>query len=131
MAGVISAAARCAHVSGPQEVLLSNAPGNKGDGGGKGDGKGLLHVVAPRCYCLLSRLPALSAHFALLEAVLWHERSSAQRACVTQLAKLPPRPAGSGGEGGGRALGLQVSGCFHIVCGRFDWYLPICCVFLS
>ena len=25
----------------------------------------------------------------------------------------------------------QVSGRFHIVCGRFDWELPICCVFLS
>ena len=26
---------------------------------------------------------------------------------------------------------LQVSGRFHILCGRFDWDLPICCVFLS
>eukprot|EP01047_Picozoa_sp_COSAG01_P002471 COSAG01_NODE_66_length_29241_cov_17.772768_6_plen_80_part_00 len=24
----------------------------------------------------------------------------------------------------------QVSGRFHILCGRFDWDLPICCVFL-
>jgi hypothetical protein len=31
------------------------------------------------------------------------------------------------------ALGAArlVSGRFHIVCGRFDWDLPICCVFLS
>lgn len=33
-----------------------------------------MHVVAPRCYCLLSRVPCLNAHFALLESVLWHER---------------------------------------------------------
>jgi hypothetical protein len=33
-----------------------------------------MHVVAPRCYCLLSRVPCLNAHFALLECVLWHER---------------------------------------------------------
>ena len=25
----------------------------------------------------------------------------------------------------------KVSGRFHILCGRFDWDLPICCVFLS
>jgi hypothetical protein len=24
---------------------------------------------------------------------------------------------------------LQVRGRFHILCGRFDWDLPICCVF--
>ena len=33
-----------------------------------------MHVVAPRCYCILSRIPCLNAHFALLECVLWHER---------------------------------------------------------
>jgi hypothetical protein len=27
--------------------------------------------------------------------------------------------------------GALVSGRFHILCGRFDWDLPICCVFLS
>jgi hypothetical protein len=27
--------------------------------------------------------------------------------------------------------GMPVSGRFHIVCGRFDWDLPICCVLLS
>ena len=25
----------------------------------------------------------------------------------------------------------EVSGRFHILCGRFDWGLPTCCVFLS
>jgi hypothetical protein len=26
---------------------------------------------------------------------------------------------------------MQASGRFHILCGRFDWDVPICCVFLS
>ena len=29
------------------------------------------------------------------------------------------------------SMARVVSGHFHILCGRFDWDLPVCCVFLS
>jgi hypothetical protein len=42
-----------------------------------------------------------------------------------------PAAATSVDELAGGAPARQVSGRVHIECGRFDWDLPICCVFLS
>jgi hypothetical protein len=48
-----------------------------------------MHVVAPRCYCIVSRVPCLNAHFALLECVLWHERK--ERKVNTVVETMVPR----------------------------------------
>ena len=62
-----------------QEVLAANSDDS-------------IHVVAPRCYCVLSRLPAINAHFALLESVLWHERLTRKTNTVIQSAVPPTLP---------------------------------------
>jgi hypothetical protein len=45
-------------------------------------------------------------------------------------------PGGGGGDvahdgAESSRVGSEVSGRFHILCGRFGWDLPTCCVFLS
>eukprot|EP01047_Picozoa_sp_COSAG01_P002226 COSAG01_NODE_58_length_30193_cov_12.302020_9_plen_68_part_00 len=45
-------------------------------------------------------------------------------------------PSGGGGDDAhdgaeSSRVGSEVSARFHIMRGRFDWDLPLCCVFLS
>jgi hypothetical protein len=55
-------------------------------------------------------------------------RRCAWLVCVAQAAVAQPLSRVTGAEVWEAGL---VSGRFHILCGRFDWDLPVCCVFLS
>jgi Ca2+-binding EF-hand superfamily protein len=46
-------------------------------------------------------------------------------------SEVHPAPAARASRVGGPQQQEEVSGRFHILCGRFDWDLPTCCVFLS
>jgi hypothetical protein len=95
---------------------------------GSGEGR---HGACPRPL----RLPCLLiSGWMVLVLALIPGSPGLPRPLIGRLLGVGVCGGGGGGQRARRAWGERrwpVSRRFHIVCGRLDWDLPVCCVFLS